>query len=145
MDHENLYLPTCYTCSIWTHTMATPIKISEAEWEVMDIVWDSAPVLVQDIVQQLARRKGWHSRTIRTLVDRLHKKGAIRFEADGKRYLYFPRLSRDACVRQESQGFLKRAFGGEPVGMLMHFVQHSELSQKDIQKLKQILSEKEKE
>ena len=125
--------------------MADRTKISDAEWEVMDVVWDSAPVLVQDIVHKLSARKGWHSRTVRTLVDRLVKKGALRFEVDGKRYLYRPKLSRAVCVRQESQGFLKRVFGGEPAGMLIHLVKHTELSPEDIKKLKQILSEKEKE
>ena len=125
--------------------MATRIKISDAEWEVMDIVWDADPVLVQDIVARLEARKGWHSRTVRTLVDRLVKKGALRFEVDGKRYLYRPKLSREVCVRQESQSFLKRVFGGEPAGMLIHLVKHSELTQEEITKLKEILSEKENE
>ena len=51
--------------------MSSPVKISDSEWEVMNVVWSRAPVAASDIVEELSARKGWHARTIRTLLDRL--------------------------------------------------------------------------
>ena len=119
-------------------------KISDAEWEVMTVVWNKPPAAASDIVAQLETRRGWRSRTIRTLLDRLVKKGALRFEVEGKRYLYWPCVTMQACVRKESQSFLERVFGGEPASMLIHLVKTTKLSQDQIQELKRILSDKEK-
>jgi len=119
-------------------------RISEAEWEVMTVVWNQPPALAGDVVEQLQERRGWSSRTIRTLLDRLVKKGALRFEVEGKRYRYWPRVSMDACIRKESRSFLQRVFGGEPASMLIHLVKNTRLSPEQIQELKRILTEKEK-
>ena len=110
----------------------------------MTIVWEKAPVPAIDIVEALTRQKGWHPRTTRTLLERLVKKKALKFKPEGRRYLYEPRISMEQAVRQESQSFLQRVFGGEPVSMLLHLVGEARLSKKDIKKLKEILSEKEK-
>lgn len=118
-------------------------KISEAEWEVMSVLWNKSPAAASDIVEQLEARRGWHSRTVRTLLDRLVKKGALRFEVEGKRYLYWPRVTMQACVRKESQSFLERVFGGEPASMLVHLVKTTKLTPEQIQELKRILEEKE--
>jgi BlaI family transcriptional regulator, penicillinase repressor len=117
-------------------------RISDAEWEVMNLVWNAPPANAGDIVEQLESKRGWRSRTTRTLLDRLVKKGALRFEVEGKRYLYWPNVTMEECVRKESQSFLQRVFGGEPASMLIHLVKTSELSPAQIKELRRILSEK---
>ncbi|MGA3179277.1 MAG: BlaI/MecI/CopY family transcriptional regulator [Verrucomicrobiota bacterium] len=120
------------------------VRISESEWQVMSLVWGRSPIAAGEIVEALSPRTGWHSRTIRTLLDRLVRKGALRASPDGKRYLYEPRLSMEACVRQESRSFLRRVFAGEPAPMLLHLVREAKLSHEEIKELKRLLSEKEK-
>jgi BlaI family penicillinase repressor len=121
-----------------------PIRISESEWLVMSRVWAKAPATTAEIVEALSKRTGWHPRTIRTLLDRLVKKRALKTTLDGKRYLYAPLLSMEACVRRENRSFLDRVFGGEPAPMLLHLVRESKLSASEIKELKRLLSEKEK-
>ncbi len=120
------------------------VKISESEWQIMNVVWERAPVTAANIVENLSGRTGWHSRTIRTLLDRLVKKGALKITPGGKSQLYEPRISMAECVRQESQSFLERVFGGEPASMLLHLVKETKLSKEEIKELKKLLSEKEK-
>ena len=119
-------------------------KISGAEWEVMSVLWRQSPLAAAEVVEQLQAKRGWHLRTVRTLLDRLVKKRALSAALEGKRYLYRPRVDMEDCVRLESQGFLQRVFGGEPVSMLVHLVKNTELSSEEIAELKRILSEKEK-
>lgn len=119
-----------------------PTKISEAEWEVMTVLWEAAPRPSTEIVNEVAARKGWHTRTIRTLLDRLVRKGAVSVQSGRRPALYQPNLSREECIRQESQSFLDRVFGGEPASMLLHLVKQVELTPAEISKLKRILSKK---
>ena len=120
------------------------IKISEAEWQVMNVVWAKAPVSASEVVAVLSEEKQWHPRTIRTLLDRLVKKKALKATPEGKRNLYEPLITMEEGVRQESQSFLQRVFAGEPAEMLLHLVGEAELSKADIKKLRAILAEKEK-
>ncbi|MFH0908314.1 MAG: BlaI/MecI/CopY family transcriptional regulator [bacterium] len=117
-------------------------KISEAEWEVMKVIWEKSPVTAQDVIGKLGDRMEWSPRTIKTLLGRLVKKGALKFEAQGKSYLYRPGVAMDKCVKVESESFVDRVFGGAAAPMLVHFVKNAKLSPGDIRELRKILEEK---
>ena len=121
-----------------------PIRISEAEREVMSVLWEKSPQSTPEIVTQLVERKGWAPRTIRTLLERLVKKRALALSLEGRRHVFRPRLDREASLRNESRSFLQRIFGGEPASMLIALVKQTELSPDEIRQLKTILEEKEK-
>ena len=122
--------------------MKTRIRISAAEWEVMNLVWEQPPLPASDIVERLEAKKGWHERTIRTLIDRLVKKGVLRAELEGKRYLFWPKLTQRECVQKESRSFQERVFGGQPAAMLIHLVKQTKLTAEEIEELERILQEK---
>jgi BlaI family penicillinase repressor len=124
--------------------MKTPVKITPAEWEVMSVVWQRAPVAASVIVEELHQTKQWTLATVRTLLRRLVAKGALRQQAEGKRYLYTPQVSLEACIRHESESFWERALGRAPSATLTHLVKRAELSRDDIEELRRILREKEK-
>ncbi|MCY2952960.1 MAG: BlaI/MecI/CopY family transcriptional regulator [Planctomycetota bacterium] len=119
--------------------MATTPTISDAEWEVMRVVWETSPITANEVVARLASRRGWVPATVRTMLNRLVRKGAITFEREGKRYLYRPSVSQSQCVRFESRSFLDRVFGGVAGSLLNHFVRHTKLSRREIDELKRIL------
>ncbi|MBN1270537.1 MAG: BlaI/MecI/CopY family transcriptional regulator [Kiritimatiellae bacterium] len=124
--------------------MSRTPKISDAEWEVMNVIWGKSPITANKVVEALAKHTGWSPKTIKTMLNRLVKKGALTYEAQGKAYLYRPRVSKDACVREESRSFTDRVFGGNPTPMLAHLVENTRLSPADIKRLRQILKDKEK-
>ena len=124
--------------------MKSPPQISDAEWEVMSVIWDSAPISTNEVVERLSLQKDWQPSTIRTMLQRLVKKGVLANEQEGKQYFYRPTVSREKCVRLESQSFLSRVFGGEATPLLVHFVKSAKLTPPDIQELKRTLTEKEK-
>jgi BlaI family penicillinase repressor len=124
--------------------MKKAIRITEAEWEVMAVVWDRPPVAASTVVEALEHRKQWTLATVRTLLRRLVNKGALRQESEGKRYLYTPLISMAECARQESESFLDRVLGRAPSEAILHLVKRAELSREDIQELRRILREKEK-
>jgi BlaI family penicillinase repressor len=117
--------------------------ISDAEWEVMQVLWQAAPLTANDVVERVAAKNRWNPRTVKTLLNRLVKKRALGFEAEGNRYRYFPKVSREECVRSESRSFLRRVFGGETGAMLAHFVSETPLTAGEIEQLRRLLERRE--
>jgi BlaI family penicillinase repressor len=116
--------------------------ITDAEWQVMQVVWERKAATAAEVIAALAGRTRWRHRTIRTLLARLVDRGALAADADGNRYVYRPLVRRSACVRQESQSFLERVFGGDAAELLVHFVRGSDISPEQVEELKRLLDEK---
>ena len=119
-------------------------NISEAEWEVMEVLWRRSPLTALEVVQQLAPHRAWKDQTIRTMLGRLVRKKVLTFRADGKIYFYRPLVTREHCVRVESRSFLDRVFAGAAKPLLAQMVQEAKLSREEIAELKRLLVEKEK-
>ncbi len=119
--------------------MKTPPRISEAEWSVMRVLWRRAPSSAGDIIEELSKDGEWHPKTVKTLINRLVKKGALGFEKVGRAHLYHPRVRESDCVAAVSESFLGRVFGGALKPMLAHFVHRKRLSAEEIKELKRLL------
>lgn len=119
-----------------------PVRMTHAEWEVMEVVWQRAPVPASVIVEELRESRRWALATVRTLLRRLVNKGAIDQQVDGKRYLYMPLVLRETCVHQESDSFWDRVLGRAPSAAILRLVKRADLSKEDIQELRRILREK---
>jgi BlaI family penicillinase repressor len=123
--------------------MKNSVRISDAEWEVMAVVWVRAPVPAMAVAEELHEKNQWALATVRTLLRRLVQKGALKQKLEGKRYGYFPRISHEECARQETESFWDRVLGRAPSSTLMHLVRRADLSREDIEELRRILREKE--
>ena len=117
------------------------MAISEAEAVIMEVLWQHAPRSAEDILAEVAPRQGWQEGTVKSLLNRLLKKKAVKAERDGRRYLYMPLLSREKYVSLESKGLLDRLFGGRVAPLVAHFSEQRKLSKKDIAELRRLLEE----
>ena len=117
-------------------------KISEAEWVVMQVLWARGARTANEIVADLTGRVSWSPRTIRTLLNRLLNKHALRFDKEGREYRYSAAVSEEQVTRSERLSFLARVYRGATKPMLAAFLEDAQLSKKDIAELKAILEEK---
>ena len=117
------------------------MQVSDAESVVMEVLWSRSPLGADDVVAELSARSDWAEPTIKTLLNRLLKKGAIQAERDGRRYLYSPVLTRESWVASQSEGVLERLFGGRVAPLVAHFSERGKLSQDDIDELKRLIGE----
>lgn len=115
-------------------------RISEAEWEVMKVLWGHSPATANHIVAVLSKRTHWQRETIRTLINRLVHKEALGFERQGRQYHYSPLVSEAECVRAETRSFLDRVHGGSIEPMLAAFVEERRLAPDQLERLRQILA-----
>jgi len=109
----------------------------------MRVVWRTHPISAGSVARRISTRRDWSARTVKTLISRLVRKGALGFEVDGKRYLYHPAVTREECTRDASRSFLDRVFGGNARPALLHFVEESDMSPDEIDELRRLLDDKE--
>ncbi len=118
-----------------------PPLISESEAKVMQVLWQEGPLLAEQVMAKLADSESWQASTVKTLLNRLLKKGALAAEANGRRYLYRPLLSRREYVSQESGSLLDRLFDGKVAPLVSHFAEQRRLSKRDLAELRRLLKE----
>jgi predicted transcriptional regulator len=117
------------------------MQISEAESVVMEVLWQHSPLGAEDVGAALVREHDWQEATVKTLLNRLLKKGAIKAGKDGRRYLYTPVLKREDWVHGQSRSLLDRLFDGRVAPLVAHFGEKGRLSRKDIAELKRVIGE----
>ena len=116
------------------------MTISEAESVVMQALWKRHPQSAEEVHAAIGSRD-WQVATVKTLLNRLLKKGAVAAERDGRRFLYAPVLTREAWLQGESESLLDRLFGGQVAPLVAHFSERRKLSKKDIAELKKLVQE----
>ena len=122
--------------------MSAKPKISNAEWTVMNVLWDKSPATANQIIDALGPGANWKPKTVRTLINRLVAKGAVAFEKVGRQYNYRPLLSRDECIQDETTSFIARTGAEALKPMLAAFIEEQNLGLDEIEELKQILDRK---
>lgn len=115
-------------------------QISEAEFQVMKIVWEHAPVSTNQVTEYLTRTTKWSPKTIQTTLKRLVQKKALTYDKEGRVFIYTPLIGHEDYVNQESRHFLQRFYNGNVVSMVTAFLDMEELSQQEVDELKELLT-----
>ena len=117
-------------------------RISDAEWLVIQVLWSTPGLTADEVITALKGKATWNARTIRTLINRLLRKKTLKYQKEGRKYRYFPAVSREQCVKDERRSFVQRVYGGTVTPMLAAFIEDARLSSEDINELKRMLDEK---
>lgn len=124
----------------------TAVQISEAEIEVMKVLWETGGMSAKEIITEIEKTNNWKPKTIQTLITRLVAKGAVSTEKkDAKSYLYSAVVTREEYEHYANRNFIKKLYNGSLNLMLASFIKDEKLSKEDIQELKNILEGKQNE
>jgi predicted transcriptional regulator len=121
------------------------MQISKSEQQVLDVLWQEAPLTVGQVIERLQRQADWHENTIKTLLSRLVDKGAVARSKDGKRFFYAPAISRETVLNEETSGFLQRFFDGRLAPLLAHFGRNHALSAEELREIEAIVEKLKKD
>lgn len=111
-----------------------PPSLSDAEWEVMKPFWEHGPMAARDLFERLPEHHGWAYKTVKTMLARLVKKGALSYQQVGNSYLYRPAFKREAVTRRATRTFMERVFDGSVQPFAAHFLET--VSREELQALK---------
>lgn len=119
-------------------------QISDAEFDIMNIIWKYAPINTNDIVERLSENKEWSPKTIQTMLIRLEKKGVIAHKKDSRMFVYYPLIKKEAYLEAAGKKFANRFFDGAVDQMVVSLLNQHELTTKEINDLQAILDAKRK-
>lgn len=114
-------------------------QISEAEFEVMKVIWKHAPISTNEITERLTKTTTWSPKTIQTLIKRLVTKGALSYEKQSRMFVYTPLIQEKEYLGQESHSFLARYYDGDVTAMFSAFIEDDKLSKTEIETLRTLL------
>jgi len=114
-------------------------RIGEAEYAVMEVLWQDAPLTATEVADRVPAERGWSIRTVKTMLARLLAKGVLAHEEDGRRYLYRPAVARADYVAQESGRLIDRMFGGRVTPLVAQLAARDRLTEADIAEIEALL------
>lgn len=119
--------------------MGKNFNITEAEWQVMKVLWKNSFCHASEVIEVLEKTTGWRPTTVKTLLGRLVKKKAVTFRKENNAYIYTPTVSEGECLEAESESFLNRLFDGSCNLMVSRLIDANKLSGEDIKELRTLL------
>lgn len=118
-------------------------KISDAEWQIMKILWDNAPTNSTEIIEVLKNDgNDWSPKTIHTLISRLVKKEALAVKEGTSPKLYYPLVAEADYKREETKNFLEKVYNGSIKMLLANFITDEKLTEEEIKELVSLLDRK---
>jgi BlaI family penicillinase repressor len=119
------------------------ISLTEAEWTVMECLWEKSPRTGRETVAWLENRMGWTRSTTLTMLRRLETKGAVASDTEGELKTFRPLILLEEVAIQETEHLLDRAYKGSLSLLVSSLTRKQSLSQKEIDELYAILREME--
>ena len=116
-------------------------QISEAEFEVMKVIWKYAPISTNEVTEKLTQTTDWSPKTIQTMLKRLVTKKALTYEKQSRVFVYTPLVPETEYIRQESNSFLNKYYNGNIVSMLTSYLEDDKLSKTELDTLLHLLSD----
>lgn len=114
-------------------------RIGDAEFQVMEVLWDAAPLTAAEVAERVPQDRDWSIRTVKTMLSRLLAKGVLTHEEEGRRYLYRPAVRREDYVAQESGKLIDRMFGGRLTPLVAQLAERDRISDEDIAEIEALL------
>lgn len=116
------------------------VELTEAEWEIMKVLWEKQPCTAGTIQETLAESRGWAYSTVKTTMDRMVEKGFLKIERIRNLQLFSCCISEVEAKRGEFRKMLKRAFDGALTPMMQFLIEHEGLSKEQASQLRKLVN-----
>lgn len=117
------------------------MNLTDAEWNVMECLWEKSPRTGREATQWLEERMGWNRSTTLTLLRRMEAKGAVASDTDGSVKTFRPLVRREDAALQETENFLSRVYKGSLSLMVSSLTKKQSLPREEIDELYALLKE----
>jgi BlaI family penicillinase repressor len=118
----------------------TVAELTEAEWEIMSVVWEKEPCAAGTVQEALVKSRDWAYATVKITMDRMVKKGFLEISKIRNLQLFRSCISEVEARRGEIRKMLKRGFGGALTPMLKFLIEHEGLSKQEAAQLREFVS-----
>ena len=112
-----------------------PDRCTEAEWKIMEVLWDSSPRTMSEITKALEPTTGWTRHTVITLLKRMQEKGTVAVDESGDVKRYTPLMTQEEASTQQTKKFLSHVFSGKASLLINHLMDSGEITLKEMDEL----------
>ena len=112
-----------------------PMQCTDAEWKIMEVLWDHAPRTIAEITKVLETTTGWSRHVVITRLKRMEEKGTVTVDQSGPAKLYSPKISQDEASKEETDKFLSHVFKGKASLLINHLVESEKITADDLQEI----------
>ena len=117
-------------------------ELFESEWTILEKVWELEPCAAPMVQESLQKEKGWAYTTVKTMMDRMVKKGLLKTEKIRNLYLYSSVVTQSQAKRSEIGRTLKRAFAGTFTPMMQFLIEDNQLSEQEYKQIEQLIKQR---
>jgi len=117
----------------------TNLELFDGEWAILRVVWRLEPCAAPTVQEELEHEKGWAYTTVKTLMDRMVRKGLLKTQKIRNLYLYSAAVTQSQARRSEIMRTVKRAFDGTLTPMMQFLIENDELTEQDYQQLEELI------
>lgn len=114
-------------------------QCTEAEWKIMELLWDRAPRPMSEITRLLEPSTGWTRHTVITLLKRMQEKRTVAVDESGDVKMYSPLITREEASQAQTKKLLNRVFSGSASLLISHLVDSGEITLKEMDDLMDML------
>lgn len=125
--------------TIKTKTQIDAVELTEAEWDIMKVVWEKEPCAAGTVQETLAEGRDRAYSTVKTTMDRMVEKGFLQIERIRNLQLFRSCISEVDAKRGEFRKMLKRAFDGALTPMMQFLIEHEGLSKEEAAQLRKLV------
>jgi len=118
------------------------LQLYETEWTILQKVWELEPCAAPTVQESLQGEKGWAYTTVKTMMDRMVKKGLLKTEKIRNLYLYSSAITQTQAQKSEIVRTLKRAFNGTLTPMMQFLIENDQLSEEEYHHLGQLIKKR---
>lgn len=115
------------------------VQCTEAEWKIMEVLWDFSPRTMAEITKELEPSTGWTRHTVITLLKRMLEKGSVCVDETGSVKRYTPRITREEASKEQTQKLLQRVFSGKASLLIHNLIDTGEMTVEEMQDLLDLL------
>lgn len=119
------------------------LKLSEREWLVLGVLWDSGGAALGELTQALQGETGWNRNTVLTYLTRMEAKGLVSIDKGRCPHCYQAALSREECQSQARDSFLQNVYQGAAGDLVAAFLRERPISARERAELRRLLDEME--
>ena len=121
-----------------------PIQLTDAEWKIIEVLWDKHPRSMPEITKILEPSTGWTRHTVITLLKRMESKGTVAVDSTGSMKMYTPKITREQATTEQTRKFLSRVFSGNLSLLISNLVDSGEADIEEMQAILDMVRKNEK-
>lgn len=118
------------------------LELFESEWAILQKVWELEPCAAPTVQEALKGERGWAYTTVKTMMDRMAKKGLLKTEKIRSIYLYSSAVTKSQARESEITRTLKRAFDGTFTPLMQFLIENDQLTEEEYSNLEKLIKKR---